>query len=426
MNCRTTKSGCYPNLSYIARKPEPLGTEFKVVCDGLSGHITYLETQEGKHRMSKKEYFKELGATASCVARASVVCGDIEGVKIDEDVSPDDEFDCAVEDESENVQGGKELWIGDSWFGSVKTVSHLAKNNKYSIMHIKTAHKRCPKDFLETQMKDMPGGCWIVLEGRDEKENLNLVTVGYKYNKKKVLIFVFNKGAGSTDAGEPYEARFPDKFGNVCIRQVARPVVVSRYFKYNNKVDLHNQARQYDLALEKKWITQDGWFRLYTTIVGMTVVDCWKLFRSVNKKKQTILEFADELGKDMMDKAQMFENEEKGNVTRSGTRFYPSEYDNLPVRCLTVSTETDVSSISMKAHSQGLHTREYLKKGQLRCIWCSRVNLVEKKTTMKCMECGKGFCRDGSGNDCWSFHVALGRVPQCPKRGTKKRKASEA
>ena len=158
----------------------------------------------------------------------------------------------------------------------------------------------------------------------------------------------------------------------------------------------------------------------------MTVVDCWKLFRSVNKKKQTILEFADELGKDMMDKAQMFENEEKGNVTRSGTRFHPSEYDNLPVRCLTVSTETDVSSISMKAHSQGLHTREYLKKGQLRCIWCSRVNLVEKKTTMKCMECGKGFCRDGSGNDCWSFHVALGRVPQCPKRGTKKRKASEA
>ena len=63
--------------------------------------------------MSKKEYFKELGATASCVARASVVCDDIEGVKIDEDVSPDD-FDCAEEDESENVQGGKELWLGDS------------------------------------------------------------------------------------------------------------------------------------------------------------------------------------------------------------------------------------------------------------------------------------------------------------------------
>ena len=79
------------------------------------------------------------------------------------------------------MQGGKELWSGDSWFGSVKP--HLAKNNKYSIMHIRTAYRRCPKDFLETQMKDMPGECWIVLEGSDEKENLDLVTVGYKYNK---------------------------------------------------------------------------------------------------------------------------------------------------------------------------------------------------------------------------------------------------
>ena len=89
-------------------------------------------------------------------------------------------------------------------------------------------------------------------------------------------------------------------------------------------------------------------------------------------------------------------------------KVYADGHEKYPVKCLTVSTETNISSISMQHQIQRSHTREYLKKGQLRCIWCSRVNLVEKKTTMKCIECGKGFCRDGSENHCWSFHVGLG------------------
>ena len=79
-------------------------------------------------------------------------------------------------------------------------------------------------------MKDFPGGTWITLEGRTEEENVDLVCVGYKYNKKTVLTFVFTKGAGSTAPGEPYEARFPDKYSNVCVRQVAHPTIVAILF----------------------------------------------------------------------------------------------------------------------------------------------------------------------------------------------------
>ena len=75
---------------------------------------------------------------------------------------------------------------------------------------------------------------------------------------KNVLVFLFNKGAGSTAPGEPYEARFPDAFGNVCIRHVKRPIVVSRFFKFSNQVDLHNQARQFDLSLEKNGLPKMG------------------------------------------------------------------------------------------------------------------------------------------------------------------------
>ena len=99
------------------------------------------------------------------------------------------------------------------------------------------------------------GGTWIVLEGRVQPEDIDLISIGYKYNKKIVLTFIATKGARSTDAGEPYKARFPEKFGNVCVRNVARPSIVSNYFNFSNCVDLHNQARQFDLALEKKWVT---------------------------------------------------------------------------------------------------------------------------------------------------------------------------
>ena len=95
-------------------------------------------------------------------------------------------------------------------------------------------------------MLDMPGGTWIVLEGRDEKEDEPLVYIGYKYNKKKTLLFFTAKGAGSTEKRQPYLVRFSDKYGNLCVRHVSRPQVISLYFKYSNNIDVHNQSRQAD------------------------------------------------------------------------------------------------------------------------------------------------------------------------------------
>ena len=111
------------------------------------------------------------------------------------------------------------------------------------------------------------------------------------------------KRAGATTRGEPYEARFPDKFGNVYIRHVARTDIISNYFKISDVVDVYNQERQYELALGTKWVTQDPYFRLYTTMVGMNVTDIWKLEKLKKKKDMTIKEFADILVSDLMNSA---------------------------------------------------------------------------------------------------------------------------
>ena len=396
---RTTKTGGLPNLSFVKRKPEPLGTEFKNIVDGVTGVMTWLEIQEGKDRMNKKEFHRSLGTTSACCMR---------GLKATEGKPFSSLGTRDGEGEEEEQPKRKRLYFGDSWFGSVKTCVAIGKVEHHAFMMVKTAHARSPKNWLEEKMKDYPGGTWIVLEGTAEK-GVPLMAIGYKYNKKKVLTFVGTRGAGSTNQGEPYEARFPDKYGNVCVRHVARPSIVSHYFNYSNCVDVHNQGRQFDLALEKKWVTMNPYFRLWVTILGMTVVDTWKVTRLIKKtsrKPQTLLQFVNQLVWEMMEMADRLETKNEAALT-----------------LVTMGSSTDASTSASEVSSitplavSGTHTKERSSK-QLRCIWCSRVNLMNRKTHIVCVECGRGFCRDS----CWSHHVAYGGVPPLPKRGTKKRK----
>lgn len=371
--------------------------------DGVTGNLLWIEIQEGKQRMMKKQY-QELGSTAACVMRGVVASGD---------------FVSLVEHESQNTENSDDvgdetfpkLFLGDSWFGSVNACAAISKAGHHGVFMVKTSHSRTPKKFLEENMKDFPGGTWVTLTGKTEHEGVELVCIGYKYNKKSVLTFISTRGAGSTKEGEPYEARFPDKFGNMCVRHVARPEVVSNYFKFSNVVDLHNQARQFDLALEKKWVTHNGYFRLYSTLVGMTVTDVWKLHKiSGNSRDISISHFADELAADMIAYADSLANSPTVTPTSSV--------------CVSTDASLSLSTITLPKDEQRLdHEKVVLPKGkQVRCIWCSRVDLIERKTTMKCMQCDMGFCRDCTGRDCWAKHLALGGVPVPPKRGTQKQK----
>ena len=76
---QTKKTGNLPNISFILRKPENLGTELKTVAStGSNGPIIFAEIQEGKDGMKDKKYFSSHGATSSCVLRlveATKDCG---------------------------------------------------------------------------------------------------------------------------------------------------------------------------------------------------------------------------------------------------------------------------------------------------------------------------------------------------------------
>ena len=251
---QTTSTGGFPNISFIARKPENLGTEFKSSVCPVLGVMMFLELQRGKHGMTGHKYFKDIGATASCTVRVA------EGSS------------------HKHVDNIQEVVLGDSWFGSVKAAVGLAQEGFECILQVKQNHGLYPKNLITEILKDSPGGTKVVLQGT-HPSGVDVVATGYKYNKKSILYFVSTPNGGSTEDGDPYEMKFADENSNIHIREVPRPAFISFFFQHCNAVDIHNHLRQSSLRLEKKWITFDGYFRLCTTMLGINVVDTYRLAR---------------------------------------------------------------------------------------------------------------------------------------------------
>jgi hypothetical protein len=92
-----------------------------------------------------------------------------------------------------------------------------------------------------------------------------------------MLCFVCTENSGTTAPGTPYEMKYTDVNGNICIREVEGPVIISNFFQNVNTIDFLNHLRQFCLKLEKKWVTQSGYFQIHTTMVGINMVDTMML-----------------------------------------------------------------------------------------------------------------------------------------------------
>jgi hypothetical protein len=98
---RTTTTSSLPNISFIFRKPEPLGMEFKCAACPIIGTMKCLEIQLGAKPMCVAKYSAEHGCTSGCSLRLSEACN--------QPVDP------------EQKRGVK----GDSWFGHVRLADRL-------------------------------------------------------------------------------------------------------------------------------------------------------------------------------------------------------------------------------------------------------------------------------------------------------------
>ncbi|KAL3913371.1 MAG: hypothetical protein SGARI_000690, partial [Bacillariaceae sp.] len=170
---RTTKSSLLPFLSFIFRKPKPLGVEYKVIACTKTGITLGLEIQRGKIPMKKLRFFPEVGSTAACSLR----------------MSTDAAYSGLASKTRRDAQRQEKrhLILGDSWFGSVKLAetmqllrrrpkgddgfeymidreSGLNENGFELIAAVKTNHAYFPKKALEKKMKAWPSGSYLVME----------------------------------------------------------------------------------------------------------------------------------------------------------------------------------------------------------------------------------------------------------------------
>ena len=244
--------------SSINRKPKNLGTELKTVASrDCNGPMIHAEIQEGKLYMKDRPYFRHYGATTSCSVRmalATLNCGQ----------RPDPNI--------------RNLFYGDSWFASFKTAEAISDICDAEFVGIvKTAHRGYPKAYLEAKMKTWPPGSHLVMEC--VKNVSKYYAIGYKYSNRKIICFITTEKAGHTLKGQSYCAKWVDGNNNVSFRYVDRPHVISQFFNHSNQIDKHNHARQSELALEENIVTTCGYFRLYSTYLGITITDAWKLYR---------------------------------------------------------------------------------------------------------------------------------------------------
>jgi hypothetical protein len=153
------------------------------------------------------------------------------------------------------------VFFGDGWFSSIEVVCQGWR--KFQICCagvVKTAHSHVLKAWLAEAMTEHPSGAHLALEGR-ATEGADLIAIGHKCNWRKVISFICHRNAGSAKCTGVYEAKWKDKNNNAAqTRRVPRPDVIDRHFRKSNLVDLHNQARQSELRLEKHWVTQTGYF----------------------------------------------------------------------------------------------------------------------------------------------------------------------
>ncbi len=71
---RLDKLGGLLNISFIKRKPKPLGAEFKTISDTETGVMKFMGVQERKDAMHVKTHSREYGATSGCAFRLSESC----------------------------------------------------------------------------------------------------------------------------------------------------------------------------------------------------------------------------------------------------------------------------------------------------------------------------------------------------------------
>ena len=256
-------AGGMPHLSHVPRKPEDLGCELKTVCDGTSGVMMYMETQEGKLRVARKQWHQECGATTSCTLRCFKESGFAEAHRRPE-------------------ERPQKAGVGDSWFAGLKTAEALQKEFGMRFLGpVKTNTAGFPIEVIRHTLHGTERGAHVVLEERDdEDEPTGSYAVGWNDHFYKAWITNY----GSTEDGKQANKKRQRTDGRNYSIGVDRPKQLEHYYDVAGYVDRHNRYRQHMLKFHKIWKTKSWVTRMQLEVFGASLVDSYLACRHLMPK----------------------------------------------------------------------------------------------------------------------------------------------
>jgi hypothetical protein len=361
--------GGLPHLSFIKRKPQPLGTELKSLCEGTMGMCLYIEIQKGKVRMARKRWVHTFGATTGCTLRL------LENSKLSEIGMAEPMKRCV---------------FADSWFASVKTVLALRNNlGMHFTGPIKTAHSQFPLETMRFTLSQMRRGDHIVLECASEK----MWAIGWHDHHFKCYVTTH----GHTRPGKPAPKKRQDLDGRNVSKEVSRPFILAKYQDEMGHVDRHNQYRQGLLHLAKTWKTKKWQTRIQFELFGLTVVDAFLACRfSMPKWKHEQTDEQSLFWKFIHTLIPQIDSRPMSTRAREG-----EEAVNPTLHCKQVALG--------QYKIQAGNNKGFVKQKQARCKYCrQRIDEAGEqgrapRTCFQCVVHGVAVCKKFN---CWQRHLA--------------------
>ena len=354
-----------PHVTKIIRKPEPVGIEIRCLICSASGVMLQLLIMEGKASMKAKLVE---GLSAGCNS-VYLLC-------------------------QPWFNTGR-MVAADSAFASVHTVLEMRKRAGLNFMGcVKTAYSMFPKKYLEDYVtvnkKEKPNpakypsrGSHVVLS--TTIDNTQIFAIGWGDHKIKSII----TATGSSAAGPHHEKRTVGTNAETGEREtritkVPCPQIVHDYFESAKGIDVHNHLRQDLLDLEGAWPTHKWHHRIFATVLGIIVTDCFRAHQ--NEYPETLLtvkSFADQLAWELIMNPWRPSQDQPAMPRRSSAPAGEDNKEETPVSVSPIDTAASRPPrqpcvlIGIKFHSK------YVGKlhKQLECHICG------EQTSYHCKQC---------------------------------------
>ena len=262
---------------------EEEGSVIKNAACSALGVITRLEPYPGKLATQHEEYGTDLGLNGTNLGLNEVTLLRLIKRKRHRDGNDDEEnpIHDANATDIRDIPHAEGIVYCNSQYTSVAAAVACRRQERirrHMVGIVDSLHSQCPKAEVEEIMMIWPAGSHLVLEG--EYLGVDLIYMGYKPNENEVTSFLFTKGAGSTVPvrTDNHEQKWKDAEGKPRSRLIPMPDIVRAYCLHANTINEHNQERQIELQLEKHWGRSNVFFRTVRTVIGICLVDAWRLY----------------------------------------------------------------------------------------------------------------------------------------------------